>query len=61
MFTPTEIKYRPDGSIDTDHHMRQGRAARSKAAHELAKRMISPPKLERPSLRLGWPRLLRLE
>ncbi|MDF0594516.1 hypothetical protein [Psychromarinibacter halotolerans] len=30
----TEIRRRPDGSIDTAYHMAQGRIARSRAARE---------------------------
>lgn len=30
------IRRRPDGSIDTDHYLREGRVARGKAAHQAA-------------------------
>lgn len=33
--TPTEIRTRPDGSIDTDHYIRRGRRARSEQAHAM--------------------------
>lgn len=60
MYTPTKIKYRPDGSIDTDHYVRLGCKARSEAAHEMAKRLVSSPKPTRRFFGLGCPRLLRL-
>lgn len=37
-----QIRRRPDGSIDTDHHIAQGRALRSKAAHDIAASLTKP-------------------
>jgi len=35
MTRDTTIRYRPDGSIDTDHYIRVGRRLRSERAHDL--------------------------
>jgi len=42
-----EIKYRPDGSIDTAYYMRVGRAARADQAHKLAKDITHKARLSR--------------
>ena len=48
------IKRRPDGSIDTEYHIRQGRAARSRAAHRmLAPSPPAPRRRPAPSFRLA--------
>lgn len=55
MFTPTEIRYRPDGSIDTEHFMKKGRLARSETAHRMVKTLAKP---EKPAARISgfwWP------
>ena len=33
----TQIRHRPDGSIDTAHHTAKGRGCRSESAHEIAR------------------------
>ena len=35
-FTPTPIRRRPDGSIDTDWHIQQGRRLRAEQARRIA-------------------------
>ena len=37
MTQETQIRLRPDGSIDTGYYMNRGRAARSEQAHKLAR------------------------
>ena len=50
MTRPDDIRYRPDGSIDTGYYMARARQLRSLKAHEL---LGSPPKQTRraPAIR----------
>ena len=41
----TDIKYRPDGSIDTDHYMAIGRRMRGEQAKAM---LVGKPKEARP-------------
>ncbi|MDF0602731.1 hypothetical protein P1J78_18480 [Psychromarinibacter sp. C21-152] len=43
---PTDIRRRPDGSIDTAHYMAKGRRRRSEAAHRLT--AAAPRRARRP-------------
>ncbi len=46
----TDIKRRPDGSIDTGYYMQQGRKLRSAQAHRLAGKFIAKPAANRPGI-----------
>lgn len=57
--TPTPIRYRPDGSIDTAWHMQVGRHMRSLKAHELMGRARPRKTPSKPAYVHWFTRLLR--
>jgi len=50
----TEIKRRPDGSIDTAHYMKIGRQMRSEQAHSIAKSLTPKAKPRSKRMWFGW-------